>query len=184
MKEEILDKLRQEKFNQEKTKNDYTKKLQNLKKARDIVKNNIFVNEYLKAEKRVVDMEKTICDSKNIDSILLEYYDSIALDDSTNKIYFYLGSFIGNAYNNRQVKRDNIYEEADYNLYIDIESQDIVHVKIDNYGEFENNNNIIISSDFPDEYEFLAVRKSFFMDAIENGQEKACVKVLNKYKRY
>ena len=179
MNEKLLEDLRNDLVERKKENENRKVELDGLEKAKDLKMDNFFVKAKADAEA----MKNRIFDEEQIFHDSLKYYDALGLCENSNNIYFYLGSFVIGNSNNYQVIRDNIYKEPDYNLYIDIETKRIIGIDFYESEKFEKENKVIVCEDYPSMASFEIVRNNFLSDAVKNGQEKACKRVLSRYNK-
>ncbi len=184
MNKKLLEDLKNS-FLEEKEKNDIKKNsLKALKNRRDILLNSPVVKSYIEEERNIKILERHIKNDYDILINLLNNYEELGLTSENSDLYFYLGTFKvfsdGEERQCSRVDEDNSLDK--YNTYINLETKKFIHVDYPNVTEFENNNRIIISSDFPDILQFNATRTKYFMDCIKNGEEKATKKILTRKK--
>lgn len=132
--------------------------------------------EILEEYNKKIDIYNSFFDTNNV--LLMETadeYSKLNLIKDTNKILFYRGSFSSN-----HVQSFRIDSTAEYDLYIDIESLEKTKNPIQNREYFESNNNVIVTTNYPTQKELEKIRNEFFKTAVEEGQEKASIKVLNR----
>ena len=163
--------------------------LKAVEKRRDIVKQNPIVKQYLELEEQVKLLKENILSDDQMISEFFSYYEKLASeyknndDNDNNNIYFYLGSFAKNQYD--EGYQINITNESrkkpEYNFYVNLETQEFIDVDYEEKDEFEKNNKVIITSSFPNILIYDKLRTEFFMDAMENGQDKARQRILTKY---
>lgn len=149
-----------------------------VKKRRDLIKNNSLVVQFLEYEKQLSQMRKNIYSDEEL--LVSSFDDCISsFDEKTDKIYFYLGSFcIDERGNNFQVERRFSDEFFGFNTYIDIESKKVIDIC--DWEEFERDNKVIITSDYPDIEMFNEIRKTFLENLVKDGEDVAYKKVLKK----
>ena len=134
---------------------------------------NEFVREYLELSSSVKNIKrKDVCLSED-DLIEVSYLGNVCYIEDTNGIYVCVGEV-------------DLHEMTRYKRYINIESsKDSVLVPLDECEMFEKTHQVVFMNMVPHDV-YSAIRKyrdaqkDFIKTAIEEGQEKACQKVLSK----
>ena len=177
MKEELLNKIRDEvesvKNENRKINDKYTrlKELENNPLVREYL---FLLSEYNKGRIKYIN-EK---DNKIIDNIYIKYLKQID-EDSSNKIYVYMGTYVKSNSSDRRVSRYS--KDADYSIYRNLEFINDLIISIDKCDEFEKDNIVLFPKTTFRELEYGDMQKSFYYEAIENGQESAKKKLSKKY---
>lgn len=184
MKEETLNAIRTE-YEKEKSNQEALKRI---KKQITELEENPFVTQYLKLKEDYKNIYNDVCaeqsDEEIIKSIFRRYMVS---EKETNSIYFCLGSFmysmqcdIDRGYNDMQVSKDNPF--AEFKSYMDIENEyNVIEVPIKECEEFEKTHKVIVvDKALVGEWKYYEVQSDFIKTAVEEGQEKACQRVMTK----
>lgn len=185
MKEDILNQIRNELNIKKEINERYNNKL---KRIKELEKDNN-VKEYISLVGLSNCNKEFINDSDDeiINYIYTKYIYKID-ENSTNKIYVYLGTF---KYSNEfdvvhsysDIRTDDNDKKANYRLYQDIELDFIKQVNIDDCKLFEENNIIINPDSYYKMREYYKIRREFFVNSVKENQDTAIKKVLKKYSK-
>lgn len=182
MKEEILKDFRQEYIKRLEENEINNKSLNVLKNRKKILENSPLVKEYIELNKQIDDVTNKIFTADDIFTDTLYNFNNIGLTDETNNIYLYAGSFINEYGYERQVERDDSI--AEFDKYINIESFENIDIPVEDRENFENSYRVLIlDSNVPVKYLKYEIRDQFINDALLEGQEAACHKVLSRNKK-
>ena len=184
MKEDLLKEFRNEYTMKLKMKQKNDKYLKTLMERKNILENSPLIKSYIELTEAINQLKNNTCSINDIFSSTLSEFESKGLTDETNEIYFYLGSFdIDEHGNEYQVDRNDDFIFPLFNCYMDIESKKVIEIPFDDADEFEYKNKVIITSSYPDALMITDIRNDYFCDALYEGQENACKKVLSRNKK-
>lgn len=177
MKEELLNKIRDEvesvKNENRKINDKYTrlKELENNPLVREYL---FLLSEYNKGKIKYINEQ----DNKIIDNIYIKYLKQID-EDSSNKIYVYMGTYVKSNSSDRRVSRYS--KDADYSIYRNLELIDDIVIPIEECDYFEKENLVIYPQTNFRELEYGDIQRNFFYESVVNGQDSAKKKILKKY---
>lgn len=185
MKEDILNQIRNE-LNIKKGINErYNDKLKRIKE----LEKDSNVKEYISLIGLSNYNKEFINDSDNeiIRYIYTKYICKI-MENTTNKIYVYLGTFkysneFDGVHSYSDIRIDYNDKNADYRLYQDIELLYSKKVAIKDCNLFEKNNIVINPHSYYKMSEYYKIQREFFINSVKDSQENAKTIVLKKYSK-
>ena len=182
MKEDLLQEFRKD---YEKRLDDNLKNRNNLAvlmKRKALLENSTLVKDYINLVNDIKETEDDIYTDYEVFSETLHDYMSMGLAQETNDIYLYIGSYVNEGGYNRKTERDDI--NAEFDSYINIESFVGVEIPVEDREVFEKEHKVLlIDESIPMKYLIHELREDFIKDALLNGQEEACKKVLSRNKK-
>lgn len=167
LRSKYMDKIVQQESNE--------KKLQVLLQRKAILENSPIVKGYVELLEQIDEVKNNTHDIKHILDNLVWDADN-NYDQDTNKIYYYVGTFINDGKMAIPVDRNDSLGEFD--SYVDIESLCTIDNPIEDRDSFEKSNTVIITDD-----ELYELHDTFIMDCVRDGQDSAVTKVLTRYKK-
>ena len=184
MKEEMLQSIKKDYENQKELRDNTIKSLEKLKE----LENNEIVKEYLNLKEKLQLLKyERIINQTDTEIINTLFRRNMYSNKDTNEIYVCLGSFkLDNVYDiehgpsDFRVRRDD--PTAEYRIYKDIENENYIQLAIDKCEKFENTHKVIIPKTILTDKYYYELQKEFILTAVEEGQEKACQKILAKNK--
>ena len=182
MKEDILKNFKKEYEFKLKEKENNDKCFEVLMNRKTIMENSPMIRDYIELCNQIEEAKEKLYSTQEVFSDVLYDFETKGLVDETNGILLYAGTFMTDFGSERNVHRDSIY--AEYDKYIDIESFDEVLNPIEDREFFEKTNTIInLNISDPARYVLYDIRDEFINDALAEGQEVACKKILSRYKK-
>lgn len=133
-----------------------------------------------------------LCEGQNRDIFLLELSDDALMERSfykvsykitkTNDIYFCFGYFSCHSYDSEMIKVPDGDPRADCKIYQNLENDTIYKtIELKKCPEFEQNHKIIYSKSLNNyDREYYLLQQEFIKACLEEGQEKAIERILNK----
>ncbi len=117
-------------------------------------------------------------DDAILDTLVEEAISQSLLND-TNNIYFYAGTFMNDGETTWQVPKNS--SKAQYDLYLNVENCRKVEIPITERSNFEKENHIVsFYKTYPTMNDFESIHHEFFKSSINEDQETACQRVLNR----
>ena len=179
MKEDLLKDFRSDYVKELKKKVDNDKYLEVLNQRKSILENSPLVKDYIRLNEQIEECKK---ESYSIDRIfskaLLKYVDQ-GLTEETNQIYLYLGTYYSDGMDTVEVERNS--SDAVFDWYVDIESVKYIENPVEDRNIFEENNKVVLLDNYHDsKYLLCDIRNQFIHDALCEGQDIACKKVLSR----
>ena len=183
MREDLLKQFRSEYVKRIEAKEKNDKSLKVLLDRKTILENSPLIKSYIELNEQIDDLKNNTISTESIFLDTLSEFENKGLNERTNGIYYYLGSFDIDEYGNEyQVHRDDYFTNPLFERYIELESKRIIEIPSDDADQFENENCVVIDSDYPDVSMFSDIRKEYFYEALQEGQEIACKKFLSRNK--
>ena len=180
MREDLLKQFRSEYVKKSEINNKNAESLKVLLERKAILENSPLIKSYIELNEQIDTLGNNIISTESIFLDTLSEFENKGLNDKTNEMYYYLGSFdIDEDGNEFQVYRDDYFSNPLFERYIELESKRIIEIPSDDADQFENENCVVIDSDYPDVSMFSDIRKEYFYEALQEGQEIACKKFLS-----
>lgn len=179
MNNDLLKNLKDD-FMKEKDENDIAERqLNSLLERKRLLENTRIVQDYLELCDQVDAMSDKVQDEKQIFLRTLFDYEHNGLVDETNDIFLYAGSYVTDLGYTVPVERDD--PDAEFDNYINIESLEELDIPTEDREDFETEHKVIVLNgrDY-DNCNLYDLHTKFMYDAMLNGQEKACQRVLKK----
>ena len=182
MKEDLLKDFRNDYVKRLKKKQSNDKDLKILMERKKMLENSPIVRDYIQLNSQI---EMLLNESHNMNNIffttLCDYEDK-GLMSETNGIYVYTGTYYNEAGIFRRVYKDSPF--AEFDKYVDIESMREIEIPIEDRSAFLENHKIVPVDEIElSKYSLLELRKLFIENALYDGQEVACKKILCRNKK-
>ncbi len=179
MDNDLLTKLREE-FLQKREENARKEAAFNsLMQRKEILENAPIVRDYIELLETIKEAKHGLKDEKQLFLHTLFDYERNGLVDETNGIFLYSGTYVREWDYGIRVEKDD--PKAEFDEYIDIESLKTVEVPVEDREAFESKHETIeIDESSPVKYSLYELHRDFMYDAVMEGQEKACQRVLKK----
>lgn len=127
------------------------------------------IQDFLSSYQRDDEILNTLVDAANEEGLL----------EDNNNILFYAGTFMNDGETTWQVPRDSA--KGEYDLYLNIENCKRIENAVETRSDFEKGRKIIFFyKTYPSMADFNDLRYDFFKDAVDENQEYACQRVLNR----
>lgn len=182
MKEEVLKDFRQEYIKRLEENEINNKSLNVLNNRKRILENSPLVRSYIELIKQIEETANRILTTDEVFADTLYDFNNKGLTDETNNIYLYAGSYVNEYGYEREVERDSSL--AEFDKYINIESFEELDIPVEDRENFENSYRVLIlDSNVPTRYLKYELRDQFINDALFEGQEVACHKILSRNKK-
>ena len=182
MKEELLKEFRNDYVERLKKKQSNAKDLKILMKRKEILENSPIVRDYIQLNSQIELLINESFDKDDIYLTTLMDFEDKGLMSETNEIYVYNGTFYTEDHIVKRVGRDNPVGEFD--KYIDLESMDELEIPVEDRLAFEASHKVVpLGNMEPTKFLLYKLRNQFIEDALYEGQEVACNKVLSRNKK-
>ncbi|MCM1370707.1 MAG: hypothetical protein NC181_02295 [Clostridium sp.] len=107
------------------------------------------------------------------------------LISESNNIYVYLGTYKYSyeadvEHGPRDYKVSRNYKNADYSKYMDLETEDLIEIFINEREQFETSHKVIFPKNLFEQKEFYEMQKTYIEDCVKDGQTLAVEKILKR----
>ena len=178
MKEELLEEIEKEYYKSIETRENNYKRFLFLSKLQGIINRFPILEKHINFSEKINDFFTNYTyDDDVLEGIVNNHTNELILDN--NSIYFYAGCFgVSDGQEWRYTRESN---KGEYDLYINVESNERIINPVSNREMFEKEKNIVIlMKPFPTDIDYKDLRMDFFRSAMDENQETACVRVLNR----
>lgn len=182
MREDILELIKKNSESRKEKKD----KLINLVKRMKELRENEAVREYLNLVEQIESSNYVKMISNSDESILISSFRChMYLIEDTNEIYLCMGAYMLEdtcdiEHGPKDIRLNDRDPRVQYKKYMDIEKEYCICVPINECEEFEASHKIIFTNNLQTRKIYRNIQKEFISTALEEGQEKACQKILNK----